>query len=640
MDKKNKWNIPEGETSDDLGEEARDLPAVSEDLDALMEDLRETQEDIDQKKARIERSAVRREESRKRQKTRKRIVRRIWFVLFLLAAAAAAFCYIRFAPNREYMDPEAYFTEQLAGAGNEAGLQEDELAVVMHTWVDYRPARLVDGALYLDYDMVRENIFTRFFWDAENEAMLYTTATDTWEIPVNSKDYEAEGKTETYDRVIALSDERGIYLSADFLQQYANYEYTTDEEARHVVLHYDWGEYLVGTVRSGSAVRYGDHIKSPILTKVEKGDEVYVLEELEKWTLVVTQDGYTGYIRSGRLENIREQEVTRQFEETEIPSQVRDEKINLIWHRIGLQESNDNLKEDIKGMTGVNVISPTWITLADDNGNVYSIADAAYVKQAHKSGLEVWGLVSNFDPNVSTTQMLSSTFSRNRLVGNLVGEALSCGMDGINLDLEAITEEASWGYVQLVRELSVACRKNELVLSVDIPVPMSFNTYYDRKELGAFADYLIIMGYDEHYVGSEAGSVASLSFEESGITETLKAVPAKKIISGVPFYTRLWFSAVDADGNESVWSEAYGMDIISETIETYGVTPVWDDSTGQYYVKWTLDDGTTCQIWVEDEESLALKAGLVKKYELGGIASWALGYERSSIWDVLSEHIA
>lgn len=52
---------------------------------------------------------------------------------------------------------------------------------------------------------------------------------------------------------------------------------------------------------------------------------------------------------------------------------------------------------------------------------------------------------------------------------------------------------------------------------------------YNRKEQGVMADYVVIMGYDEHFGGSpEAGSVSSYNFVKEGIEETLKEVPAEK----------------------------------------------------------------------------------------------------------------
>lgn len=192
----------------------------------------------------------------------------------------------------------------------------------------------------------------------------------------------------------------------------------------------------------------------------------------------------------------------------------------------------------LENTKGINVISPTWFALTDSEGNFSSFASSAYVKRAHDMGIEVWGLIDNFSNKdaVDTYELLSYTSRREKLTENLVNTALEYGLDGINVDFESISQDAGTHFIQFIRELSVTCRKNGLVLSVDNYVPTGYTDHYDRKEQGVFADYVIIMGYDEHYSGSpEAGSVASIGFVEDGIRRTVDQVPAEKVINAVPF---------------------------------------------------------------------------------------------------------
>ena len=558
-----------------------------------------------------------------------------------LLAAAGIFWIIRYMPTGKHMDLRAYFEEMMSTQTERKTLSDDELAVVVNETVCPEKARMINGSVYFDYEMARRDLNSRFFWDEENAQLLFTTAYETYEIPVNSTVYTIDGAEESWSEPVIIQDERGLYLSAGFLERFTNVEYImAPEHNEHIRVRCEWGTRLCADVKRESAVRFYGGVKSLIVTDVVKGSAVQVLDRLEKWSRVVTEDGCIGYIRNKDITEPEERSITHEFDEIEYPSLVSGETINLVWHMIGLEESNDYFSSDTEGMKGVNVISPTWFSLTDNEGNISSFASKAYVRKAHKKGLQVWGLVSNFSPDMNTSVLLSSTSARRNLTANLINEALGCGMDGINVDLEAIAEEAGYAYVQFMRELSIACRKNELVLSVDVPVPFDFNMYYDREELGTVADYVIIMGYDEHYHGSEAGSVASLSFEKKGIEETLKEVAPEKIISGVPFYTRMWYTLDDGAGNENTWSEVLGMRAVLNTLDTYGVTPQWDEDAQQYLASWNLDDGTLCRIWMEEETSLALKAGLVKEYGLGGIAEWALGNQINEMWDVISDSIS
>ncbi len=550
--------------------------------------------------------------------------------LVLIVAASVVFLVQKYMPSGKMMDLTEYF----------GSLAENEVAVVLQDELADQRAILDDGELYLNYEMVRDDLNSRFYWDEENQQILFTTALETYEIPLDSAEYTVDGKKQQYDHKIIIQNQGAMYMAIDFVQLYTNLDYTLDTETSHVLIRYRWGTQTTASVKKSAAVRYQGGIKSPILTKLEAGDTVTVLEQLDDWDRVVTADGYIGYIRTKRLEDVQETEVIRDFQEEEYTSVRKDGLVNLVWHNIGNMDSNIFLTQDTADMTGVNVISPTWFSLSDNEGNITSLASKDYVKTAHAAGLDIWGLVDNFSADVDTTVLLASTDARRKLIDNLVTQATDLGIEGINLDFEYLQEEDGYSYVQFVRELSVACRKNQLVFSIDVPVPMDFNSFFNRKELGTVADYLIIMGYDEHYAGSDAGSVASLNFEESGIQNTLaQGVPAEKIISGVPFYTRIWYTTDDGTGNNVVSSEILGMTAVENTLESYSVTPVWNDHTQQDYAEWTVDDGTLCQIWIENEASLEKKAQLVPQYSLGGIAEWALGSEKDSVWSVLSDTI-
>ena len=203
------------------------------------------------------------------------------------------------------------------------------------------------------------------------------------------------------------------------------------------------------------------------------------------------------------------------------------------------------------------------------------------------------------------------------------------------MDIEALPGGAGEGFIEFVRELSIMCRRNNIILSVDNYVPMAYNQNYNRKEQGIVADYVIIMGYDEHFAGSEeAGSVASIGYVRNGIEKTLEEVPAEKIINAVPFYTRLWHT--DNDGKLS--SSALGMSSAAKTVANNGATPEWSDEAGQYYAEFENADGFY-QIWLEEETSIEEKAKLLKEYGLAGIASWRLGYEKDEIWDVILKYV-
>ena len=547
-------------------------------------------------------------------------------ILLVAAVGAGSKTVNKYIPSKTILDGKEYF-------GVSGG---EDAAVVLPDRLEQGEALVKDGTAYVSYELAKEKLNDHLYKNEEEKQVILTTAVDIIKLPFDSAEYTTLTGNGSMPYQIALSQDGRIYLALEYLAQYTDLQYTVEQEPLHIIINNQWGSKTYADVTKEESIRLEADIKSPILRKAAEGEKVTILEREDKWSKVLTADGYIGYLKSKKLGESYEEQVTNSsFSGTEYTSIHRDYKINLIWHQVTSQDSNAAFSEDMQDVTGVNVVSPTWFSISSNDGDLSSLASSEYVTAAHEKGMEVWGLMDNFNAETDTTTVLGNTSSRETLEGQLITEALNNGMDGINIDIETLPEEASESYVQFMRELSVKCRNNNLVLSVDVPPPYDFNTHYNRKALGEVVDYMMVMGYDEHYVGSEAGSVASLSYERNGITGTLESVSKDKIISGIPFYTRLW--KTNASGEVS--SQAIGMDHADEILSQYKVTAAWSEETSQDYAEFTDEEGNFCQIWLENEKSIEEKMKLVQQYDLGGVAEWKLGFERAAIWNVIAKYI-
>ena len=537
----------------------------------------------------------------------------------------------KYTPSSEVMSSQEYF-----------GLDhEGEAAIVAGSEILPYKGKILNEVAYVDYQAVKDVLNDYFYWDSENNTMLYTMPTDVVQIPAGSNSYTADGKTQSLNYNIVLIDGTETYIALDFVKQYTDISYETFHDPDRIVINNEWGDMTVASIRKAGKVRNLGGIKSPILREVEKNEVVRILEPMEDWTKILTQDGYIGYIKNDRLVKERTETRISDFVAPEYTNIQKDYKINLVWHQTTSMDANYNIIYDIANVKKVNTISPTWFSIASNDGTLDSLALADYVDTAHSNHMEVWPLVDNFSENIDFTAVMNSTSARNKIENQLIAAAIEYSFDGINVDFENISEDAADGYIQFMRELSVMCRKNGIVLSVDVPVPMDFTAHYNRKALGEVCDYLMIMGYDEHYAGSEeAGTVASLSFEEEGIQNTLQEVASEKVVSGIPFYTRLWCTTTNEDGTTTVTSEAMGMNQAQQTLENNQVEASWDETTGQNYAQFNGESGELYQIWLEDTESLTKKLELIKNYELGGVAEWKLGLEDDSVWDLIAKYIS
>ena len=535
-------------------------------------------------------------------------------VLVILVAILGIVTHVvmKYIPSSEKMDLNEYYGEMADG----------EIALVIGT-EKLEERGLVDGdRVYLPLDVVNTYLNQRYYWDSANQQILYATPS---ELTSESASSEAGDK-------VWVKDDK-VYLNLTYVQEYTDLDAYITKDPYRIAIQYKFKNVKTVTVKKNTSIRYRGGIKSAILTSVKKGTKLRLIEEMENWDQVATDDGYIGYIDKKKVGEAEKTKFERSFNREQYSYLTMDSKVNMVWHQVTSTDANAYFADATANMTGVNVISPTWFYLTDTSGNIASIASADYVSQAHEKGLQVWGLIDNFTQEVSTTETLSSTAARQNIISQLIQAAQDVGMDGINVDFESLSEDVGTHFLEFLRELSIECHKNNLVLSVDNPVPEDFTSHYDRAEQGRVVDYVIIMGYDEHYVGSEAGSVASLPWVEQGIQDTLDEVPAERVINAIPFYTRLWRTT---GGN--VTSEAIGMDQAQQTIADNNVETYWDKTTSQNYGKYDIDN-STYQIWIEDAQSVAEKVKLVSKYDLAGVSAWKLGFENSGIWKVISDNL-
>ena len=517
-------------------------------------------------------------------------------------------------PTSKQMDLTEYYGQNADG----------EAALILGTQKLEQKALFSGNDVYLPLDVVSGYLNQRYYWDSENKKILYATPTSLTE----------EAASEQADGNVWLKDDT-VYLKLDYVKKYTDIDSYIYEDPARVAIQYKFSNIQTVTVKKDTAIRYRGGIKSEILTKIPKDTVLRLLDEGEDWDQVATDDGYIGYIQKKKVGSADTTNYERDFKAEAYSYLTMDEPVNLAWHQVTSTDANSYFADAVQNMTGVNVISPTWFSVSDNDGNVSSLASGEYVMQAHEKGLKVWGLIDNFSENMSTTTVLSKTSSRQNLENQLVTYALKSGLDGINIDFESLSEDVGIHFLQFLRELSIQCHENNLVLSVDNPVPEDFTSHYDRTEQGKVVDYVIIMGYDEHYVGSDAGSVASLPWVEQGVKDTLAEVPAKRTILAIPFYTRLWKTT---DGG-ALTSEAIGMDQAQQVISENGAETYWDKTTSQNYGTYE-GDGATYQIWLEDAQSVAEKVKLISKYELAGVAEWKLGFENSGIWSVITENLS
>ena len=522
-------------------------------------------------------------------------------------------------------------------------VKDSEVLVILQNEIYEKKGLLIQGRVYIDYKTVVQDFNHRFYWDYNENVLTYTTPEEIIRTEAGSSTYTVTKSTiqtevaSDYPNVEVFANE--IYLSLDFVQKYSDLTFEFYKNPNRVVINYIWGDYLYTEVTKATQLRYAANIKSQILLELPVGASLMYVDTEEApekgFVKVMTTDGIKGYVKERNTKESFYQTLESTYQQPEYTSQTRSKTINMAFHQVFNEQAADHLEGLISDTKGVTVISPTWFSINDVSGTISSLATENYIAKAKLLGLEVWALVDDFNPEVNKKELLSYTSRRDTLSNSLIEKALKYKINGINIDFENIPAEAGVDYIEFLRELSVKCRNNGIVLSVDTAVPAAYSEYYDREEQGKVVDYVVVMAYDEHYAGSEvAGPVSSLGFVTDAVNNILAMVPKEKTIIAIPFYTRLWKEAE----NGEVSSETYAMTPAAELIKNNGLEAKWDDTYHCYYIEYQKD-GATYRMWQEEEISIEEKMKVIYGADVAGVAEWKLGLENESAWNVIIRYL-
>lgn len=553
---------------------------------------------------------------------KKRIVIVAAFVI-LIVVMAAMFMIVRYTPTKEKMNGYVFFNLD----------KSTDKTMVIIDGKQYSDTGVVtDGRHYLPQEFVADNINAGFYYDKESQAVLYSDSSYMYTYMSGKNVYTDDtGKTYNTDYPVVIDINGECFIAWEYIAEHTDCEYAYGSEPERINISIERENKQCVTVKKKSAVRYRGGIKSPVLEYVQKGDRLVYEDDLDDWIKVTTATGYTGYIKkteaSDTFEYIREEKnyETHNYN-------MKDDKVTLAWFQVSGVAGNSGIDNNIATASGVNVLAPTWYSVTDSSGSMSCYASAGLVNKMHQRGTDVWALVSDFDTNVDFAALYSSKKARTNMVNTLINDAAKYGFDGINLDFENIKSAYAKDYLQFVRELSIACERKGLVLSTDNYKPEAYNRCYNLKEQSRFVDYVIVMAYDEHYAGTDAGSVASLPFVKEAVEDTVQLVGKEHVIAGIPFYTRIWTTT---DGNTT--SRAVGMQAAVDQLNSDGQVALWNDDCGQYVASYTVGNSTR-QIWFEEEKSIEAKMQIIQENNVAGVAGWKLGLEKSSVWSVISKY--
>lgn len=498
--------------------------------------------------------------------------------------------------------------------------------------------KIENDIIYISMDDM-ENFFDKYIYIEEEINEIVTTYDDKIaSIGFDANKMTVNGSVKKTN-ACAVKEEEIVYLPISEMLDVYNIELKNIQETKTITLDSLDRKQTKAVLKSNVSIRSQGKLLSKIIDKAEAETEVIVINNETTapesgWVKVRTESGTIGYIKFNKLKNIT---VVREAEEK--VKQITG-KVNMFWDYFSQYvKAPDRTGQKVEG---VNVVSPSFFYLDEDNGSLKeNVGDAgkSYIEWAHSNGYKVWPMISNADAGIKvTSKILNSYTNRQELIQEIVEKCAEYDIDGINIDFENMYQADKDKFSRFIIELMPRMQEIGIVVSVDVTAPdgdPNWSLCYDRNIIGDVADYLVFMAYDQHGSSStEPGTTAGFNWVETNLKKIIEydVVDTEKIILGMPLYTRQW--TVSEDGTIKSRSVVTMVNIkIPNNIEKQ-----WDDTLKQYYIEYKSGKDTI-KMWIEDGTSIKEKVSLVSTYNLGGTACWRKDMETSNIWTIIREEL-
>ncbi|MCF0228331.1 MAG: SH3 domain-containing protein [Parasporobacterium sp.] len=565
----------------------------------------------------------------------------ILLIILIVFAAIGVFISRRFAPSKVYADLNAYYNMTAYGSDREAA-DANELAIIIDNKIldiDDTPAfRAVrsEGGVYIAMTLVQTYVDNRFYFDELERKVIVTNAVESVIADVDSTVYTKGGVQEDAGYIIATSIDGLIYLNTDFVQKFSSAQFKVQTNPDRLYVRNEWGTVKCSSTTGEVRMRKSANKKSDIVAVIPSGTELQIINENEEgWYKAADENGNIGYVEDKFITAPAEVVRNSDFTEPEYTHITLDGSVNMTWHGIYYFESNMYIDEYTADMKGVNVLAPTWFLFGDMAGNLISYVSSDYINYAHEHGWQVWAVLEDLD-GLSSADVIPYSSSRANAISQMIEQCTTYGIDGINVDLEKVTQDIGDDFIQFIRELSAACRNNGLILSVCDYAPYSYNSFRRMDEQSRIADYVCVMAYDDYVGTNTPGPNAGLPFVEEVLTLCQDTVvDMNRLIVGIPLYSRIWY--VNKEDN-SVSADTIEMGDIEDLNWQYNLDLKWQEDVGYRYAAFETYDNSTGMLWYEDAKSIEAKLKLIKPFGVAGVATWRLGQETSDVWEKISNY--
>jgi len=302
----------------------------------------------------------------------------------------------------------------------------------------------------------------------------------------------------------------------------------------------------------------------------------------------------------------------------------------------------------------IDLLFPEWLSVLTDDGHLQSVDpqtnkffDVIQDSVVHPvddrvmpflksegTGMEVYPLINNFDGLdwVDISKFLNDEEARSRFRGEIGAFLASDKYNGLMVDFEAFPKSGQSGFLVLLNELSQDLHAKGMKLYVTVP---SRNDEWNYRAVAAASDGVVLMNYDEHFPGGQAGPVASQDWFIANLKLAKSRIPEQKLICAIANFGYDWVARPKrgklppgvADKNQSV-QEAWLTARDSEADVDF------DGDSLNPHISYSDENNLRHDIWFLDAVTAFNQMRAAQALGIQAFALWRLGAEDRSLWRI------
>jgi cellulose synthase/poly-beta-1,6-N-acetylglucosamine synthase-like glycosyltransferase/peptidoglycan/xylan/chitin deacetylase (PgdA/CDA1 family)/spore germination protein YaaH len=239
--------------------------------------------------------------------------------------------------------------------------------------------------------------------------------------------------------------------------------------------------------------------------------------------------------------------------------------------------------------------------------------------------VQVIPMVQNLIDEKWDSGLVSDEASRQRLISALTNFVETNKFAGLCIDFEEPPVATQPALLSFVQELHAAFAAKGLLVVQAVPFA---DPDWNYKAYAAANDYTMLMAYDQHWAGSDPGTVAAQDWYEATLITRMKDLDPTKTIIALGNYGYDW-TLGKTDAAELTFQEA----VISARDSEAKI--VFDSASRSPMFEYDDEEQLHHSVWFLDAVTAYNQMRAASGFKPAGFAIWRLGSEDPSVWTLL-----